>query len=36
MDDWNLRSLDMGYGKLGDGNFGLDLRGRYLGRLWDL
>lgn len=37
MNNRNLRSLNVGYGKLGDGNFGLDLRGRLRDlRRWDL
>lgn len=33
LNDWNLRSLNVGHGDLGDGDFRLDLRGCYLGHL---
>lgn len=36
LNDWNLRSLNVGYGELRDGNFRLDLRGRHLRHLRNL
>lgn len=36
MDHWDLRSLDVGHWELRDGDFGLDLRGCYLGNLRNL